>query len=149
MTRNIKEHQTLEKTEPWTKKELNSFTNQERAFIRDIQVSKKMKKNKAIDWYINDYNMKSKKQRRKLRNVIISDIESHYPQHKKKGLKIRTSHKLPTGKPIKKREFSSKYDNYDDWQESISNKNSLYYKRIVKAHKQYPEKSLKELRGHK
>jgi hypothetical protein len=146
------EHHTLiEKAEPWTKKEME-MPKYEREFIRDIQISRGYRKKKAIDWYINDYIPASKKQRRKIRRIIISDVESHYPKHKGMKITVKGSHKLPSGKPITQKEFSSKYDSFEDWNkyQHIHNKDKgIYYKRIINRHNKYPEKSLKELRGHK
>lgn len=144
-------HEKLEREQPWTRKEIKRIPKYEREFIRDIQISKKIDKKKALNWYVNEYVVKSKKQRRQLRKVIIDDVESTYPKHKKVGTKLRGEHKLPTGEPIKRREFSPKFDSFEDWNQNqiINNKNKgRYYERIVTAHKKQPTKSLKELRGH-
>jgi len=142
----------LEKTQPWSKKELQGYTYQERIFIRDIQISKKINKKNAIEFYLN-YAIKSKKQKRKIRDKIIADVRATYPKHKKtsyRGINLKgKNHKLPSGKQPRQKEFSVNYDNFEDWNEQqlINNTTeSKYYSYIVKRHEKHPNWSLEELR---
>jgi len=144
-------HYDLEKKQPWTKSEKSGFTHQEREFIRDIQISKKLNKTKAKEYYMN-YVVKSKKQRRKIREKIISDVRVLYPKHKKTTFRAKRKtkgHKLPSGRVPRQKEFSPNYDNFEDWNEQAiihHRTNTEYYNYIVKRHEKQPSWDLNELK---
>jgi hypothetical protein len=142
-------HYIVEKAEPWTRKELNAFSKQERTFIRDIQITKKLNKKSGINFYMN-YLHKSKNTRRQLRKEIIDKIHDIYPKHKKTSyvFKEKTKHYIPKSRPIVKKDFSSKYKTFEDWYVyGNTDVSSSYFRRIVIRHNKHPNKTLKQLRG--
>ena len=136
-----------QKREPFSKKEKATYTKQEQVFIRDIQVSMNMNKEKAIVFY-KDYINASKRQRKKLRNKIEKGMTQLCRKDRNLG---ERNIKVKTKKQKKIEKFDSKGESFEDWnirQRNERKARSSYYSRIVKGHSRYPTKSLKELRGH-
>jgi hypothetical protein len=150
---------TIERAEPWSDKEFSMYSSGERAFIRDIQISKNMNKEKAEKFYIN-YLHKSDKQRQKIRGDIIQDIRDLSPKHKHKRFKTTGKFHRPEKteapeekEPIEeKKEFSDTYNSFDEWlqiQQTRGLGDSKQVRRAFYAHERYPDDTLYQLQhGH-
>jgi len=151
----IKEvHATLDKKEPFTKKEKRSFDTKTMAFIRNLQISRGINKKDAINLYA-ESNLKSKEFLKKLAKETRKNIENRYPRHKVFKVDNENKFEKPIVKTQKKRVKTEeqktkawKKEEKEKLKTFLSNARSKTlknYPKIVSAHKTYPDATLYEL----
>lgn len=136
-------HRRLDEKEPWSDDELESYSNQDRAFIRNLQLKDKSNKTQAKKKFIR-YAQKSKTAFKKLGRDTRKFIKEHYPKHDVFKT-TKKEFKRPQVKESKKQK--KQISNVQAVNEYIkSGKKDKTYSRITKTAKKYPDASLYELR---
>ena len=147
-------HEQLEFTQPFTQREKKGLGKQNMAFIRDIQISRKISKDEALELY-SASNSKSKETLKKLMTETKNKIKEHYSQKHK--FRIATEHDFEA--PIKKaRDNRLKKEAQDTkkwlrdekkklnfYLASVKNRNTPTYEKVKSGHKTYPDATKFEL----
>lgn len=152
----IKEvHAKLDKEDPFTKREKSGLGKRNMAFIRNLQISRRMTKQEAIDFYAKS-NLKSKEHLQKLAKEVRKDVENRYPKHAVFQVATTTKFEKPIAKTAKKRKLTAtqKLKTWKKEEKSkMSNffhsekyKNTSTYQKVKSGHKKYPDATLFELR---
>lgn len=152
----IKEvHAKLDQEQPFTEREVKGLGKRNLAFIRNIQISRRMSKEEAIDFYAKT-NLESKEKLKNLANEVRKDVENRYPKHAVFKIVTTTKFEKPVVKTAKKRQKSEKEkmalwkksekEKMKNFFESERYKHSITYDKIKAGHKKYPDATLFELR---
>lgn len=137
-------YKKLDRDDPFTDSERNSYSNKEQALIRGIQLKDNLSKDNAKEKYITYLN-KSDKAVKSLSSGVRKYLKAQYP---KVGHQVEHNvdefERVPPKNKIKK-------ENRDSVNTFLSNKknytkNPTTYTRIEKGHKRYPNASKGELR---
>jgi hypothetical protein len=108
-TRKSKQQAELDKEEPFTNRELRSFDQRERNFIRGIQIKERVNKKEAIGRY-KDYLTGVIKNRKRYRNSVNKAIKNTYPSARifrtPKGKRVKQVIREEKPKPTKKRKYT-------------------------------------------
>lgn len=150
----INKQAQLDILEPFTSREKRGLGKRNMAFIRDLQISRRISKKEAIELYANT-NLKSKEHLEKLENEVQQKIKDYYS--KKKQFNIPTDGEAPkkvTKEKTKREKAQEK--KIKEWKKAQKKELSLYfnslkyrntptYERIKAAHKQYPDATKYEL----
>lgn len=152
----IKEvHAKLDQEQPFTEREIKGLGKRNLAFIRNIQISRRMSKEQAIEFYAKT-NLESKEKLKHLANEVRKDVENRYPKHAVFQVVTTTKFEKPVVKTAKARKKSTK-QRMDTWKKSEKEKmrnfltsekfkRTVTYEKIKAGHKKYPDATLFELR---
>lgn len=150
-----KKHEQLDITDPFSKREQSGLGKRNMAFIRDLQISRKITKKEALKLY-GDTNLKDKKLQKKLQNETRKRIVDYYSQ--KQPFKITKDGDFVAPKTKEEKQAEKKQimklksfiktekQKVSDYLHSEKWRNTPKYDLIVKNHKIYPDASLFELR---
>lgn len=142
-------HGKLDIKEPWTQNELDAYTLQDRAFIRNLQLKDKVSKDRAKNKYIR-YANKSKGALKKLGRETRKWIKERYPKHVAFKTEREKGFKYPS---LKKGEKVKQYQTIKQRKIQVQNiqkikqqtKGHKTQKRVVRAAIKYPSVSKYEL----
>jgi len=152
----IKEvHAHLDKEDPFTQREKKGLGKRNMAFIRNLQISRRLTKQEAIDLYAKK-NLESKEALKQLAVQARKDVENRYPRHAVFQVATTSKFEKPVVKTAKTRKQTAK-QKLNAWKKEEKEKMKEYfssekykrqssYERIKTAHKMYPDASLYELR---
>jgi hypothetical protein len=147
-------HAQLDIQEPFTQREAKGLGKRNMAFIRDLQISRRINKKEAIELYASS-NLKSKKHLAKLERETQKKIKDYYSQKHKFQVTGETKFEKPILKTKTKRE-KEQATKIKNWlkleKEKLQNyfasekyKRTATYQRIKAQHKQYPDATKYEL----
>lgn len=147
-------HEQLEHDEPFTTREKRGLGKQNMAFIRDIQISRRIKKDEAIELYAAS-NSKGKKALGKLMKETKTKIKDHYNQKKQYKVSTEKDFEAPI-KNAQKRRKAKEEKVFKDWLRkekkdlrfylaSVKNRNTPTYEKVKRGHKTYPDATKYEL----
>lgn len=148
-------HKQLDISEPFTPREQKGLGKRNMAFIRDLQISRRISKKEAIELY-GSSNLKSKKHLQRLERETQKKIKDYYSQKhqyqvsgegefEKPIQKTRTKREKEQEKKIKQWVKKQKTET-KHWFASEKNKRLPRYNAIKNQYKQYPDASMYELR---
>ena len=150
-----RKHEQLDTLEPFTKQEQRALGNTNMAFIRNIQISRKVSKSEAKKIY-GEMNLKTEKQRKRAYKEERKRVNEYYSQ--KKPFKIDKLGNVSTAKTKKEKEKEKKQlmklrtfvktekKKLSDFLHSEKFKRSPRYESIRKQHAIYRDATLFELR---
>jgi hypothetical protein len=147
-------HEQLEHDEPFTTREKRGLGKANMAFIRDIQISRRIKKDEAIELYAAS-NSKGKKAFEKLMKETKTKIKDHYNQKHKYKVSTEKDFEAPI-KNAQKRRKAKEEKVFKDWLRkekkelrfylaSVKNRNTPTYEKVKRGHKMYPDATKFEL----
>lgn len=154
-SRALKEkHEQLNFDQPFTQREAKGLGKQNMAFIRDIQISRKISKDEALELYAAS-NSKGKSALQKLMKDTKSKIKDHYNQKHKYKIATEGDFEAPIQKAKLKREKLEEKE-FKTWLKkekkeirfylaSVKNRNTPTYEKVKKGHKTYPDATKYEL----
>lgn len=147
-------HEQLDFTQPFTAREKKGLGKQNMAFIRDIQISRKINKDEAIELYAVS-NSKSKKTLEKLMKETKNKIKEHYSQKHKFRVAKEGEFEKPIQKAKAKREKQEQAETkkwireqkkeINMYLSSVKYRNTPTYEKIKRGHKTYPDATKYEL----
>jgi hypothetical protein len=147
-------HEQLNFDEPFTQREARGLGKQNQAFIRDIQISRRISKDEALKLYA-EKNMKGKKALQKLMNETKTKIKDHYNQKHQFRVQTDKEFEAPIQKAKVKREKQQAKD-FKSWLRkekreirfylaSQKFRNTPTYAKVKRGHKTYPDATKYEL----
>jgi len=154
-SRALKEkHEQLNFDEPFTPREQKGLGKQNMAFIRDIQISRRISKDEAIALYSSS-NLKGKKSLETLMKETKTKIKDHYNQKHQYKVQTEKEFEAPIVNARKRRKVKEEKE-YKKWLKeekkelriylaSMKNANSPTYEKVKKGHKIYPDATKFEL----
>lgn len=147
-------HEQLDFEQPFTQREKKGLGKQNMAFIRDIQISRRISKDEAIELY-SASNSKSKKTLEKLMKETKSKIKEHYSQKHKFRVAKEGEFEAPIQKAKAKREKEQQVETKKWLREqkkeinmylsSVKYRDTPTYKKVKAGHKIYPDATKYEL----
>lgn len=154
-SRALKEkHEQLNFDEPFTPQEAKGLGKQNQAFIRDIQISRKISKDEALKLYA-DSNLKGKKSLQKLMKETKTKIKDHYSQKHPHKVLTEKEFEAPVVNARKRRKAQEEKEKKKWLKEekkelriylaSMKNAGTPTYDKVKKGHKIYPDATKYEL----
>lgn len=147
-------HEQLDFEQPFTQREKKGLGKQNMAFIRDIQISRRISKEEAIELYSKS-NLKSKATLKKLMTETKNKIKEHYNQKHKFKIATDKEFEAPVqqarDKRLKKQAGETKKWLKDQKKElnfylaSVKNRNTPTYEKVKRGHKMYPDATKYEI----
>lgn len=147
-------HEQLNFEQPFTQREAKGLGKQNMAFIRDIQISRKISKAEALELYAAS-NSKGKNALGKLMKETKTKIKDHYNQKHKFKISTDKDFEAPV-KNARKRREAKEEKTFKAWLKnekkeirfylaSVKNRNTPTYEKVKKGHKTYPDATKFEL----
>lgn len=147
-------HAQLDFEQPFSQQERKGLGKQNMAFIRDIQISRRISKDEAIALYATS-NLKGKKSLQKLMKETKGKIHDYYNQKHKYQIATDKDFEAPV-KNAQKRRLAKEEKTFKAWLRkekrelrfylaSVKNRGTPTYEKIKRGHKKYPDATKYEL----
>jgi hypothetical protein len=147
-------HEQLDFEQPFTQREKKGLGKQNMAFIRDIQISRRISKDEAIELYAAS-NSKGKKALNKLMKETKTKIKDHYNQKRQYKISTEKDFEAPI-KNAQKRRKAKEEKIFKGWLRNEKKELRMYlasvkyrgtptYNKVKSGHKKYPDATKYEL----
>jgi hypothetical protein len=147
-------HEQLDMIEPFSQQERKGLGKSNMAFIRDIQISRRISKDEALKLY-GESNLKGKETLKELMSATKQKIHDYYNQKHKfqvvsaqefeEPIQKERNKRLKEEEKIRKNWLKEQKKELRFYLASVKNRNSKIYPKIKRDHKIYPDATKFEL----